>query len=75
LPWANKNFIDNTPTDQSSIIHFIEDTFLSGTRIGTGSFDATSGTLDNMFNFTNNVAPNPTPVILNPSTGAVMTSN
>jgi phospholipase C len=73
-PWANKNFIDNTPTDQSSIIHFIEDTFLSGTRIGTGSYDASSGTLDNMFNFTNNVAPNPTPVILNPTTGAVMTT-
>jgi phospholipase C len=73
-PWANKNFIDNTPTDQSSIIHFIEDTFLSGQRIGTGSFDAGSGSLDNMFNFSNNVAPNATPVILNPATGAVMTT-
>jgi phospholipase C len=74
-PWANKNFVDNTPTDQSSIIHFIEDTFLSGQRIGTGSYDASSGTLDNMFNFTNNVAPNPTPVILNPSTGNPATGN
>ena len=73
--WANKNFIDNTPTDQASIIRFIEDTFLNGTRIGTGSFDATAGTLDNMFNFTNGAAPpNATPVILNPTTGAVVTT-
>jgi phospholipase C len=74
-PWANKNYIDNTPTDQASITRFIEDTFLNGTRIGTGSFDATAGTLDNMFNFTNGAAPpNPTPVILNPTTGAVVTT-
>jgi phospholipase C len=74
-PWANKNFIDNTPTDQSSIIRFIEDTFLSGTRIGTGSYDSSAGTLDNMFNFTNNVAPNPNVVLLNPTTGVVTTGN
>jgi phospholipase C len=73
-PWAKKNFIDNTVTDQSSVIRFIEDTFLSGQRIGNGSFDASAGTLDNMFNFTNNVAPNATPVILNPTTGAVTAS-
>jgi phospholipase C len=71
-PWAKKNFIDNTVTDQSSVIRFIEDTFLSGTRIGNGSFDSTAGSIDNMFNFTNNVAPNATPVLLNPTTGAVV---
>jgi phospholipase C len=74
-PWANKNFIDNTPTDQASVIRFIEDTFLSGQRIGTGSFDAGAGTLNNMFNFTNNVAPNPAVVLLNPTTGAVTSGN
>src|SRR6201999_160413 len=35
-PWAQKNYIDNTSTDQTSIIRFIEDTFLSGKRIGNG---------------------------------------
>ncbi len=70
--WANKNSIDSTPTDQSSISHFIEDVFLGSARIGGGSFDATSGTLMNMFNFTNNVAPNATPVCLSPSTGLVV---
>lgn len=74
-PWANKNYVDNTPTDQSSIIRFVEDTFLSSKRIGTGSFDASAGTLNNMFNFTNNVAPNPNVVLLNPTTGVVTSGN
>jgi phospholipase C len=74
-PWANKNYIDNTPTDQTSIISFIEGTFLAGKQIGGGSFDKEAGTLDNMFNFTNNVAPNPNVVLLNPSTGVVTTGN
>ena len=70
-PWAKANFVDNTVTDQSSITRFIEDTFLSSTRIGGGSFDAMAGSLNNMFNFSNGaVVPIPTPVILNPTTGA-----
>jgi len=74
-PWAQKNYVDNTVTDQASIIRFIEDTFLSSQRIGTGSFDSSAGTLNNMFNFTNNVAPNPNVVLLNPTTGAVTSGN
>ena len=75
-PWAQKNYIDNTVTDQASITRFIEDTFLSSQRIGGGSFDATAGTLNNMFNFTNGaVIPNPNVVLLNPTTGAVTTGN
>jgi phospholipase C len=74
-PWANKNYIDNTPTDQASIPRFIEDVFLGSQRIGGGSFDATSGTLMNMFNFSSTVAPNPNVVLLNPTTGLVTTGN
>jgi phospholipase C len=75
-PWANKNQIDSTVTDQSSITRFIEDTFLSSARIGQGSFDSVAGPLTNMFNFTNGaVVPNPNVVLLNPSTGAVTTGN
>jgi phospholipase C len=73
-PWAKSNYIDSTLTEQASIPRFIEDVFLSSQRIGTGSFDATAGTLMNMFNFTSTVAPNPTPVYLSPSTGAVCSS-
>jgi phospholipase C len=75
-PWANKNYIDNTVTDQASVLRFIEDTFLGSARIGGGSFDATAGTLNNMFNFTNGaVVPNPNVVLLNPTTGVVTTGN
>ena len=76
-PWANKNYIDNTPTDQASVTRFIEDIFLSSARIGGGSYDATAGTLMNMFNFTKNngALPNPNVVLLNPTTGAVTSGN
>jgi phospholipase C len=73
-PWAQKNYVDNTLTDQASVVRFIEDTFLASKRLGGGSFDATAGTLNNMFNFTNDVAPNPNNVQLNPMTGAVVSS-
>jgi phospholipase C len=75
-PWAQKNYIDHTVTDQSSVTKFIEDTFLSSARLGGGSFDGIAGTLDNMFNFTNGaVIPNPNVVVLNPSTGLVTSGN
>ncbi len=50
-PYAIPNSVDNTLLDQSSVIHFIEDNWLGGQRIGNGSFDATSGSMMNMFNF------------------------
>jgi phospholipase C len=74
-PWAKKNFIDNTPTDQASITRFIEDVFLASARIGNGSYDATAGSLTNMFNFASTVAPNANVVQLDPTTGKVTTGN
>jgi phospholipase C len=74
-PWAKKNFVDTTVTDQSSITRFIEDVFLSSTRIGGGSSDAIAGSLMGMFNFTSTVAPNPNVVLLNATTGAVTSGN
>jgi phospholipase C len=49
-PWAKQNFVDNTTTDQSSILRFIEDNWGLG-RIGDGSYDAKAGTLNHMFAF------------------------
>jgi phospholipase C len=69
-PWAKKNFVDHTLTDQSSVIHFIEDNWLGGERIGKGSFDTISGTIMNMFNFTQIRTDGV--VFLNPSTGQVV---
>jgi phospholipase C len=50
-PWARENFVDHTITDQSSIIHFVEDNWLGGQRIGQGSFDAISNSIAQMFDF------------------------
>jgi phospholipase C len=42
--------VDRTLTDQTSPLHFIEDNWDLG-RIGGGSFDAISGSVLNMFDF------------------------
>jgi phospholipase C len=65
-PWARVNFVDHTLTDQSSIIRFIEDNWLNGTRIGQGSFDAVAGPIDNMFDFT---SPKAAKLFLDATTG------
>ena len=65
-PYAKANFVDHTLTDQSSILRFIEDNWLSSQRIGQGSFDAMAGSINNMFDFTQK--PNPK-LVLNPTTG------
>ncbi|MFZ0633816.1 MAG: alkaline phosphatase family protein [Acidobacteriaceae bacterium] len=66
-PWARHNFVDHTLTDQASIIRFIEDNWLGGKRIGSGSFDAVSGPVNNMFDFSH--MENRRPFLLNPSSG------
>jgi phospholipase C len=66
-PWAQRNFVDHTLTDQSSVIHFIEDNWLGGQRIGQGSFDGISGSIAGMFNF-NQIRLDGF-LLLNPNTG------
>jgi phospholipase C len=50
-PWARENFVDHMVTDQTSVIHFIEDNWLGGKRIGGGSFDAIANSIEQMFDF------------------------
>jgi len=71
-PWAKQNYIDSTVTDQSSIVRFIEDVFLSGERIGGGSFDSIAGPLDNMFDFSAGLPQNGGMVLLDDTTGKVV---
>jgi phospholipase C len=66
-PWAKNNFVDHTVTDQSSIIHFIEDNWLSGQRIGNGSFDGIASSIVQDFDFAK-IRSNGT-LCLNPQTG------
>ncbi|MDP4085305.1 MAG: alkaline phosphatase family protein [Bacillota bacterium] len=49
-PYAKKNFVDHTLTDQSSILKFIEDNWNLGS-IGGDSSDIKAGSLNNMFDF------------------------
>jgi len=51
-PWARRNYVDHTLIDQTSVVRFIEDNWLGGTRIGAGSFDASSGSIMGLFDFT-----------------------
>ncbi len=71
-PYARRNFVDHTVTDQTSIIRFIEDNWLGGQRMGNGSFDALAGSLNTMFDFQN--PRNQGMYILDPSTGEVANS-
>jgi phospholipase C len=66
-PFSRPNFVDHTMTDQSSVVRFIEDNWLSSQRI-PGSFDAVAGPLNNMFVFGE---PSPKRLILDENTGEV----
>ena len=68
-PYAKSNYVDNTLTEQSSILQFVEQNWSLGS-IGAGSEDVDSGTVDNMFEFGN--AQRAPKVILNEATGEVV---
>ncbi|HEY1646748.1 MAG TPA: alkaline phosphatase family protein [Terracidiphilus sp.] len=69
-PWAKRNFVDHTMTDQTSILRFVEDNWLGGERIGQGSFDAIANPLNNMFDFSHQ--GNSGEFILNSGSGLVV---
>jgi phospholipase C len=69
-PFAKKNYVSHVQISQASIPQFIEDNWLQGQRLGGGSFDATSGSIMDMFNFNK---ANSTALILDPTLGTVDT--
>lgn len=71
-PYAKKNFVDSTPISQASIVRFIEDNWLGSQRLGGGSFDATTGSINNMFDFSS--AARTTPLFLDPNLGTQVSS-
>jgi phospholipase C len=64
-PFARRNAIDHSITDQSSILRFIEDNWSTG-RLGNGSADARAGALDGLFDFAH---PHDGRFLLDPATG------
>jgi len=70
-PWARPNFVGSEVTDQTSILRLIEDTFLKGKRLGHGSYDALSGSLDPLFDFSHPQPQNTRLLLLDESTGEI----
>jgi phospholipase C len=66
-PWARRNHVDHTLTDQSSVIRFVEDNWGLG-PIGDQSSDAIAGSLSGLFDF-DRKHPRAPKLILDPSTG------
>ena len=75
-PFAKRNFVDHTLTDQTSVLRFIEDNWLQGQRIQPGgSFDTIAGTLNNMFDFDDRDEDHPRKLVLNETTGVVISAS
>lgn len=68
-PWAKENYVDNTLTDQTSILRFIEENWQLG-QIGDFSFDAYASSLHTMFDFKK--PPRCIRLFLDPITGQVV---
>jgi len=76
-PWAKKNFVDHSLTDQTSTLAFIEYNWNTGfvdgatpLPAGQGSLDRLAGSILNMFDFEHN--PNAGAYILDDFTGLVL---
>ncbi len=67
-PWAKANYVSHTPISQASVVRFIEDNWLGGQRLGGGAFDASTGSIMDMFNFTGSSGTN-TPLYLDSTYG------
>lgn len=66
-PYAKFNYVSHDRISQASIVRFIEDNWLQGERLGGGSFDASAGSLMDMFDFTQ--GGNGKPLYLDPKLG------
>jgi phospholipase C len=66
-PFAKRNFVDHTITDQSSIIAFIEDNW--GLPRIANSTDAIAGPITNMLDFSDSEDAGDRALFLDPSTG------
>jgi phospholipase C len=70
-PWAKPNYVSHTLITQASVVRFIEDNWLKGERLGDGAFDATTGSIMDMFDFSPQ-GGHTKRLFLNPSNGEVV---
>ena len=70
-PWAKPNYVSHAVTDQTSILRFIEDSFLNQQRIGQGSYDQIAGSISDMLDFSTTSPQNGAVLLLDATTGQV----
>jgi phospholipase C len=71
-PWAKANYVTHNRISLASVTRFIEDNWLRGARLGGGSYDATAGSIMDMFNLASHGGNSP--LYLDPATGDVLTA-
>jgi phospholipase C len=64
-PYAKRNYVSHVPTEQASILRFIEDNWSLG-RLGDQSFDARAASLGHLFDF---AKPSTKKLLLDGATG------
>jgi phospholipase C len=69
-PYAKKDYVSHTRITQASVVRFIEDNWLRGERLGGGSFDASAGSIMDMFDF--NQGDRNNQLFLDPTAGTVV---
>jgi phospholipase C len=67
-PWAKVNYVSHVRISQVSVVRFIEDNWLHEERLGGGSFDASAGSIEDLFDFSG--GGNAPVVMLDPGTGS-----
>jgi phospholipase C len=76
-PWAKANFVDHSLTDQTSSIRFIEENWglehidELAQPLAQGSMDRLAGSVNNMFDFSDNKADNSKKLLLDPVWGTL----
>jgi phospholipase C len=65
-PYAKPDYVSHARISLASVVRFIEDNWLHGRRIGGGSFDATAGSIMDMFDF--HARPHDVALYLDPAT-------
>ena len=76
-PFAKRNHVDHTLTDQTSVLRFIEDNWLdrASASSAAGSFDTIAGPLNHMFDFDNRDEGGPRKLVLDEKTGVVVSAS
>jgi acid phosphatase/phospholipase C len=75
-PFAKTNYASHTRISQASVVRFIEDNWLHGQRLGGGSFDASAGSIMDLFDFDRDHGDDSQPdaLFLDPTAGTVIVS-